>query len=167
MLYGFDIATSSPYQAYLGPPGGHIGGAQEFFFNNTYVRQAFAWALNYTSYVQDAWFGEAIIQRTWLVDGLSPESYKNMNASMPQRNLDLTQMQNALSLAVIGGQNVFTTGFDVQLVYNLGNDQRLIACNEIASAFLALGSKFHVTVVGVDWPTFWTQRTADTCQCTT
>jgi len=153
MLYGFSVPSASPYQSYVGYPT-HKTGAEQYFFNNTHMRAAFAWALNYTSYVQDAWFGEAIVERTWWVEGLSPQSYKNENASMPQRNLDLTQMQNELNLAVIDGFNVGTNGFEMTLAYNIGNDQRLIACNLIAQAFLSLGSKYKVNVVGLDWPVF-------------
>ena len=118
------------------------------------MRRAFAWALNYTAYIKDAWFGEAIVERTWWVEGLSPASYKNTNASMPQRDLNLTEMQNELNLAVIDGFNVGTEGFEMTLAYNIGNDQRLIACNLIAQAFQSLSPKYKCNVVGLDWP-FW------------
>jgi peptide/nickel transport system substrate-binding protein len=154
MLFGFSIPSASPYQSYVGYPT-HKTGPQQFFFNNTHIRRAFAWALNYTSLVADAWFGEAIVQRTWWVEGLSPASYKNTNASMPQRNLNLTEMQNELNLAVFDGFNVGTEGFEMTLAYNIGNDQRQIACNLIAQAFLALNStKYKCNVVGLDWPVF-------------
>ena len=83
---------------------------------------------------------------------MSPPSYKNTNSSMPQRNLDLTQMQNELNLAVIDGINVGAAGFEMTLVYNIGNDARMIACNLIAQAFQSLGTKYKVNVVGLDWP---------------
>jgi len=150
MLFTFSVPSASPYQSYVGYPT-HKTGGQQFFFNNSHMRRAFAWALNYTAYIKDAWFGEAIEQRTWWVEGLAPASYKNTNASMPQRTLDLTQMQNELNLAVIGGFNVGTEGFEMTLAYNIGNDQRLIACNLIAQAFLSLGSKYKCNVVGLEW----------------
>ena len=153
MLFGFSVPSASPYQSYVGYPT-HTTGAQQFFFNNTHIRRAFSWALNYTSYVQDAWFGEGILQRSWWVDGLSPASFKNTNSSMPQRNIDLTQMQNELNQAVIGGHNVGTDGFEMTLAYNIGNEQRKIACNLIAQAFASLGSKYKCNVVGLDWPVF-------------
>jgi len=153
MLFGFSVESYSPYQSYVGYPT-HKTGPEQFFFNNTHMRRAFAWALNYTEYIEDAWSGEAIAERTWWVEGLSPASYKNTNASMPQRNLDLTQMQNELNLAVIDGFNVGTEGFEMTLAYNIGNDQRLIACNLIAQAFLSLGSKYKCNVIGLDWPAF-------------
>jgi len=153
MLFGMNISSASPYQPYIGYPT-HKTGPEAYFFNNTHLRRAFSWALNYTSYLKDAWFGEAILQRSWWVDGLPPQSYKNTNSSMPQRNIDLTQMQNELNLAVIDGFNVGAEGFEITLAYNIGNGQRLIAANLIAQAFLTLGSKYKVNVVGLDWPVF-------------
>jgi len=153
MLIGFSVPSASPYQSYVGYPT-HKTGPQQFFFNNSHMRRAFAWALDYASYVSDAWFGEAIVQRSWWVEGLSPASYKNTNASMPQRTLNTTMMQNELNQAVIGGFNVGTEGFEMTLAYNIGNDQRLIACNLIAQAFLSLGAKYKCNIVGLDWPVF-------------
>jgi hypothetical protein len=63
-------------------------------------------------------------------------------------------MQNALNLAVIDGTNVGAAGFEMTLAYNIGNDQRMIACNNIATAFLSLNSKYKVNVIGLDWPVF-------------
>jgi len=161
LLFNANVSEASAYQSYVGPPGGHTTTQVATFFADTYIRQAFAWAFNYTSYVHDAWFDEAIIQRSWWVDGLSPADFKNENASMPLRNYDLSQMWNSLTqAALVNGRNVSQDGFDVTLVYNVGNDQRLIACNLIAAAFTALGAahggtnKFRVTVLAQDWPVF-------------
>jgi peptide/nickel transport system substrate-binding protein len=153
LLFNMNISATTSYPAYVGYTN-HQTGAEASFFANEHIRKAFAWALNYTSYVHDAWFDEAIVQRSWWVDGLSPADFKNENASMPQRNLNYTQMKNELDQAIVDGFNVSTYGFDVTLAYNIGNDQRLIACQLIAQAFLTLGSKYHVNVVGLDWPVF-------------
>jgi peptide/nickel transport system substrate-binding protein len=153
MLFGFSINSSSPYQPYVGYPT-HKTGPQQFFFNNTHMRRAFAWALDYASYFKDVWFGEAIAERTWWVEGLSPASYKNTNASMPQRTLNTVEMQNELNLAVIGGFNVGIEGFDMTLAYNIGSDLRSLVPTLIAQAFQSLGAKYKVNVVGLDWPVF-------------
>jgi peptide/nickel transport system substrate-binding protein len=151
MLFTFSVPDVSPYKSYVGYPIHKTAGGNQFFFNNTHMRRAFAWALNYTAYIQDAWFGEAIEQRSWWVEGLSPASSKNTNASMPQRTLNTAQMQAELNLAVVDGFNVSAEGFEMTLAYNIGNTQRLIACNLIAQAFLSLNSKYKCNVVGLDW----------------
>jgi len=159
LLFTFNLSETSAYQSYVGYPT-HIGGPAYDFFANEYVRQAFAWALDYTSYVHDAWFDEALVQQSWWVDGLSPAAAKNTNTSMPQRNYDLTQMRNALNQAIVDGQNVSDKGFEVTLCYNIGNDQRLIACQLFQQAFTSLGAKYKVNVVGLDLPVFLDARDA-------
>ena len=152
MLFGFSVPAESPYQSYVGYPVHKTTLGSQYFFNNTHMRKAFAWALNYTSYIQDAWFGEAVQQDTWWVEGLSPAEYKN--TALAHRTLNTANMQAELQLAVIDGFNVYTEGFEMTLAYNIGNDQRLIACNLIAQAFLSLGSRFKCNVIGLDWPVF-------------
>jgi len=125
---------------------------EPLFFANEHIRRAFAWALNYTQYISQAYFGEGLQQASWWVDGLSPPSYKN--TALTLRNLDYTQMQNELNQAVVDGFNVSQVGFETTLVYNLGNDQRQIAMNLIATAFLTLNAKYKCNVVGLDWPVF-------------
>ncbi len=63
-------------------------------------------------------------------------------------------MQNELNLAVVDGINVGLNGFETTLVYNIGNDQRMIAEQLIATAFQTLNSKYKVNVVGLDWSVF-------------
>jgi outer membrane protein assembly factor BamB/ABC-type transport system substrate-binding protein len=151
MLFGFSVPPESPYQSFVGYPT-HKTLGEPFFFNNTHMRRAFAWALDYATYISDAWFGEAIYEDTWWVEGLSPAEYKN--TALTHRTLDLTQMQNELNQAVIAGYNVGAEGFEMTLAYNIGNNQRVIACNLIAQAFLSLGSKYKCNVIGLDWPVF-------------
>jgi peptide/nickel transport system substrate-binding protein len=141
--YGY---PNSGYPSYVGYPTHKT--AEPYFFNNTHLRRAFAWALNYTAYIQDAWSGEAIVQRSWWVDGLSPQSYKNTNASMPQRNLNYTEMQNELNQAIVDGFNVSQEGFETSLLYTNGNDEHMIALQLIADAFHSLNPKYKVNVVG-------------------
>ena len=130
MLFGFAISGASPYQSYVGYPT-HIGGAQAYFFNNTHIRRLSR--------------GRSTTHRTSTRHGPVKPSYnvlggltvyrhpyKNTNSSMPQRNLDYAEMQNELNQAIIGGQNVSQVGFEMTLAYNIGNDQRMIACNMIA-----------------------------------
>ncbi len=148
-LFDLNVSSASPYQAYVGYPT-HKTGGEPYFFNNTHMRRAFAWALNYTSYLQDAWSGEAILQRSWWVDGLSPASYKNTNASMPQRNLNYTEMQSELNQVIIDGFNVSEVGFEATLTYYIGNTHARVPLQLIADAFHNLNTKYKCNVVGYE-----------------
>lgn len=151
MSFCMNLTGASPYQSYVGYPS-HLTTAVPLFFANEHMRRAFAWALNYTQYIKDAYFGEAIQQASWWVDGLSPAWYKN--TALVLRNLNLTEMQNELNLAVVDGFNVGDKGFETTLGYNIGNDQRMIAVQLVASAFQSLNVKYKVNVIGMDWPVF-------------
>lgn len=153
LLFTYNLSATSPYQSYVGYPT-HKTAAEPYFFADSNIRNAFAWAFDYASYLADAWFDEAVQQNSWWVDGLAPAAAKLDNASYPMRQKSLTNMQNYLNAAVIDGFNVGTEGFEVTLAYNIGNDQRLIACQLFAQAFLSLGSKYKVNIVGLDWPVF-------------
>jgi len=151
VFFNFNVSASSAYQSYEGYPG-HIGSADPLFFNNINMRLAFAWALNYTQVISQAWFGEAYQQASWWVDGLVPAAAKNTTITM--RNLDYNMMKYYLSQAIVNGQNISKVGFETTAVYNTGNDQRQIELQSIANAFAALGPQYKVNVLGLDWPVF-------------
>ena len=147
LLFTMNVSAASAYQSYVGYPS-HLTPAEPYFFNNTHVRRAFAWALNYTQYIQQAYSGDGLQQASWWVDGLVPANAKN--TSIPLRSLDLNQMRSELDQAIVDGYNVSQVGFETALVYNSVNDRRKIAMNLIASAFATLGSKYHCNVVSLD-----------------
>jgi peptide/nickel transport system substrate-binding protein len=157
-IFTMNVSGASPYQSYVGYPT-HKTAQEPLFFANEHIRRAFAWALNYTQYIQQAYFGEGIPQRSWWIEGLSPATYKNTNASMPQRNLNYTEMQNELNQAIVDGFNVSQEGFETTIHYWNGSDQRKIAANMIADAFHSLDPKYRCNVVGQDYwlPVDWEQ----------
>jgi peptide/nickel transport system substrate-binding protein len=149
VFFNFNVSSASSYQSYVGTNTT----ADPYFFANQDIRLAFAWALNYTQVISQAWFGEAVQQNSWWVDGLVPQSSKN--TALVFRNENLTEMQNYLQAAgVMDGQNVWTAGFSTTMIYNSGNDQRQIELQSIANAFTTLGGRFKINVVGIDWPIF-------------
>jgi len=152
-FFTMNVSTSSAYQSYVGPPGAHTTGPIATFFADDHIRRAFAWAINYTDYINSAYFGEAIQHGSWWVTGLTPAAANDSFLTL--RNLNLANMQAELDqAALINGHNVSQNGFDVTFLYNTGNPQRMIACQALADAWNSLGSKYHVNVVGVGWPTF-------------
>jgi peptide/nickel transport system substrate-binding protein len=128
-----------------------IGGVnQSLFFANVYARRAFAWALNFTSYVDDAWFGEAYSPPTWCIANLAPD-YRD--PSIVHYNLNYAKIVENLQNAIFSGTSLWTSGFKIDLVYDEGNDQRKIVCDMMEYALdsipLSYGSHgtFDVTVL--------------------
>jgi hypothetical protein len=153
VFFNFNVSGASSYQSYVGYPTS-IGPADPYFFNNTAMRLAFAYALNYTQIIQQAWFGEAIQQASWWVDGLVPASSKNLTLTANMRDIDIAKMQYYLSQAIIGGQNIAQRGFQTTAIYNTGNAQRQFELQSIANAFAQAGPNYKVNVVGLDWPVY-------------
>jgi peptide/nickel transport system substrate-binding protein len=54
----------------------------------------------------------------------------------------------------VDGGKWWDSGFDLTLYFNTGNDAREKGCNLFKTALEALNSKFHITVQGLDWPTY-------------
>jgi peptide/nickel transport system substrate-binding protein len=151
VFFTFNVSGASSYQSY---DGINNNTAEPYFFNNTAMRLAFAYALNYTQVIQQGWFGEAVQQASWWVDGLVPASSKNLTLTANMRNIDLAKMQYYLSQAIIGGQNIAQVGFRTTAIYNTGNVQRQFELQSIANAFAQAGPNYIVNVVGLDWPVY-------------
>jgi peptide/nickel transport system substrate-binding protein len=151
LLFCTNVTGASFYQSYVGYPIHQTAAVSEFFANE-HIRRAFAWAINYTQYIQEAYLGQGLQQASWWLDGLSPQSFKN--TALTLRNLDFSQMQDELNQAIVEGFNVSQAGFETTLLYNFGNDQRMIAEQLIANAFQTLNSKYKVNVIRLDWPVY-------------
>jgi peptide/nickel transport system substrate-binding protein len=148
----FRLSATSPYLPKVG------GVPQLYFFNDSRVRRAFCNALDFATYLAGAWWGEAIQPTTWWVKGLAPD-YEDK--TIAKYSLSYANMQTEFTAA-----GLWTTGFEVTLAYNLGNDQRKIACEMMRDAIQALNvnrtslTPFKVNVIGLDWPVFLSYRRA-------
>jgi parallel beta-helix repeat protein len=120
--FQFEVTAGSDYIPTIG------GVNQSDFFGNVHARKAFAYALNFTQYLEEAWLNEAEQPATWHISGLSPD-YRD--SSIAKYDLDFDRMVYHLKNANFSGGSLWDTGFHVYLLYNQGNDQRRIACEMI------------------------------------
>jgi parallel beta-helix repeat protein len=127
------------------------------FFGDDNVRRAFAQTLNFTQYLADAWWNEAIQPCTWWVEGLASD-YKNKTLEAEKWNDNTANFKTELQNSAFG--DLWDKGFETYLVYNLGNGPRKIACEMMRDAIQSQNAlrpgkdPFVVNVVGLDWPTF-------------
>jgi peptide/nickel transport system substrate-binding protein len=144
MSFVFHVNPHSPYRTLVD------GVPNDDFFNDVRVRKAFAHALNFTKYLAEAWFNEGIQPHSWWVDGLVPKEAENVTLRGLKYNIDYGKIQQYLTEAGYWGKSIKT-----YLIYNIGNDQRKIACEMIRDAmYAATGGKVVCEVVGLDWPVF-------------
>jgi len=149
-------------------PGLYTGsfpdGAPPDFMNNIHVRRAFAYAFNFTKYLNEVWLGEAVARQTPDIVGLVPDYYSlaDKNGLGPWTyGKNLAQMEAELKLAIFGGTSVWDAGgFKVNIYYNLGNEPRRLACEFMQASFnelsAASGKNFQAIPTGVDWNTYLT-----------
>jgi peptide/nickel transport system substrate-binding protein len=119
------------------------------FFSDIHVRWAFCQALNMSAYISEAWHNEALHPSTWWCLGLTPTD--GYNTGLKPWDINEAAVYGNLTAAGI-------TGFNITLLYNIGNDQRRIAAQEISDAFNTIntiyGSHYYISVVGEDWPVY-------------
>jgi peptide/nickel transport system substrate-binding protein len=111
VCFTFTLNSTCPY---IG--SGHFpDGIPLDFFNNTHVRKAFAYSVNRTKWLADAYYGEATCPFTPLIEGLYPD-YRTVTSGY---DMNFTSAEAELKAASFGGQNVWDTGFTLNLVYPL------------------------------------------------
>jgi len=153
-MFNFVISDSSPY---IG--SGHLpDGIPTNFFNNTHVRKAFAYAFNATQYGEQVFSGESEYRKNFLISGLVPDYY---NDSVPGYSESLANAETELEAAFFDQRSVWYRGFTVDLIYNVGDDNRMVACYMLRSFFQTLstyngrsGPAFTVNMMGISWSAF-------------
>lgn len=151
LFFQFTISPSSTYGTFL-PDGtfGENGIPYDFFGNPTWglqVRQAFAYSIDYSSYVSEVFLGEASTPATAIIPGLA-----DYNPAVTGYNFNLTQAA-ALFKSVDGGA-LWNTGFTITLAYNSGNTAREDLADMLKANIESLNPKFHVVEVSVVWNTY-------------
>jgi ABC-type transport system substrate-binding protein len=110
------------------------------FFNDTHVRKAFAYLINYTMIIHDRLLGEAYQPVTCSSSGLP---YVNPN----QQTYYMNMTQAVAEFSAAFGGRLGTTGFTVNIVYYVYYvseaevEQVAAAINEIGTTYF--GGKFH------------------------
>jgi len=165
MFFTYDIATTSPFMGVEGGlPSGTYGetGISPDFFNDIRVRKAFAYAFNYTRYLEEVYMGEASLCPTPIIEGLAFHNPAQTAPWFPEGNL--TKARELLMEI----PELWENGFTIGLSYNTGNVARQKACEMIRDAMegTVIGNpKFHVDVYAVDWPTFLTHLVNSELTC--
>jgi len=133
------------------------------FFNNSYVRKAFSYAFNRSSYLSTVYLGEAICRETPDIYCLTPDYYTYGPDPPWTYDINATKVIEMLQQAMFTQDDVTRSvwdwgGFHLIMYYNAGNDDRRMACERMKTTFdeinAANDKAFIIDVVGVDWPSF-------------
>jgi len=178
LFFTFELPENTPY---AGGSGGHGYPADEFhldgipinFFGDVHIRKAFAYAFNYTEYIEEVYLGEAVHPSTPLVVGLGPKSPINIpvlirdggtlgnTTYLPPISVwpnDLDKMVEEFKLA-FGGTlldpgDAWDIGFTFTMTYNTGSVGRLRVCQSIKEDVEANHPRATINIQEVDWDTY-------------
>lgn len=147
IFFTFDINTTSPY---MGVPGGlplgtfNETGIPPDFFSDINIRKAFAYSFNWTQYIEEVYYGEAIQPATPVIEGLP---YRN--STQEKYSLDLSEAETCFKKAWDG--QVWEEGFTMTLVYHIGALPRFTWIDILRQNVESLNPKFHVNMEGIHW----------------
>jgi peptide/nickel transport system substrate-binding protein len=144
--------------SYLGSGKLDGNGIPADFFSDINVRQAFNYAFDWNTYIQETFQGEAEQALGPIIDG-----ELGYDPNQAHYSFDLTKAADAFKASTLksaDGKSLWDTGFYVQYIYNLGNDQRRTAGEILANSLTKINPKFKMSVVGVPFPVELADQTA-------
>jgi ABC-type transport system substrate-binding protein len=165
-------AEEAPAEEEAGAASQYIGSGQldgngipPDFFADVHIRKGFAYAFDYDTYIQDVFLGESVQPAVLPLPGMP-----GYDPDFPHYSYDLEASAAEFALAdsdhdgIPAGEDpegdVWTTGFRVQMAYNLGNTSRQTVAELMAAGLSTVNELFQVEVLGLPWPSFLTAQRA-------
>jgi len=117
------------------------GVANASAFSNVHFRRAWNSVVNFTTYIQAAYYGEARHPASWWVKGLAP-NYENTSVVPWDYNA-------ALVVSELNAAGI--TSFETTVTYNSGNEGRRIYCEMVRDNFKVINPNYVVNVFDETW----------------
>ncbi len=117
------------------------------FFTDKDVRKAFAYAFDYSGFINDVMRGKGT-QAT----GAIPKSLPGHNPKGKKYSLDKKKAEEHFKKAY--GGKLWETGFKFTMAFNTGNLPRQTVCQILKRNIEGINPKFKIDVRAVEWPTF-------------
>src|SRR5690606_31226844 len=120
------------------------------------IRKGFAYAFDYQTLIDEVFLGEAVQPVSLPLPGMP-----GYDANAPHYTFDLAAAEAAFKAADLDHDgipagddpegDVWTTGFRVQMLYNLGNTSRQNVAEIMAANLAVVNPNFRVEVLGLPW----------------
>ena len=127
------------------------------FFSDIHIRKAFNYCFDFGALVKDALVGEGIQAQGPIIKGMM--GYREGEA--PLYSYDPAKCEEEFKLADVDGDgipagededDVWNTGFYMQIAYNQGNDTRRIAAEILKAGIEGVNEAFQIQVLAPPWP---------------
>jgi peptide/nickel transport system substrate-binding protein len=122
------------------------------FFSDEHVRKACAYSIDYETYIEASFMGEAVYPSTPSIFGLDyrrPEAWYDANAY----EFNLTKAEEEWKLA--WGGALWTTGFTLTITYNTGNIPRKTMADMLEANIEGMNgegaTEFNIETMAIDW----------------
>lgn len=132
---------------YLGSGKLDGNGIPADFFSDIHVRRAFAYCYDGATFVEEVLNGLGKLVPTDL-----PEGYLGYDETLPVPEFSLAKA--AAEFKQAWGGKVWEKGFQIQILYNTGNDSRQVAAEMLSYFVSSINPKFKASPLGVQWPTY-------------
>ena len=157
IIYNFGLVTEG--NPYVGSGTLDGNGIPADFFNDVHIRKGFSYSFDPETYIADVLNGEGAVSVSLPLPGMP-----GYDPDAPHYSLDLEAAAAEFKLAdldhdgIAAGDDpegdVWTTGFRVQMMYNLGNTARQSTAEILASNLASVNELFSVEVLGLPWPSY-------------
>jgi len=156
------------FQFAVVPSSAHIcsgqfpSGIPSNFFNSTHCRRAFAYTLNRTKYLQEAFDDRAILRETPGINGLYPDYYTKSQAPPYTYDMNVASVVSELQQAFFTQDGETKSvwdwgGFKMDVLYYSGREYGRLALENLKATFDTINSLYakNFTVIVVSYtPTF-------------
>jgi len=157
IIYNFGLAGEG--NPYIGSGALDGNGVPTDFFNDVHIRKGFSYAFDPDTYISDVLNGEGAASASLPLAGMpgyepDAEHYiLDLDASAAEFKLaDLDH--DGIPAGDDPEGDVWTTGFRVQMMYNLGNTARQATAEILAANLATVNELFRVEVLGLPWPSY-------------
>ncbi len=158
-------APAAPANPYIGSGALDGNGIPADFFADVHIRRAFSYAFDFDTFINDVYQGEAVQSTQLALPGMP-----GYDPNVDHFTFDLDKAAEEFKLADIDHDgiaagddpegDVWTTGFRMQMLYNLGNTTRQIISEILATNLATVNELFSVEVLGLPWPAYLTAQRA-------
>ncbi len=166
VFFNFDVANPDGTNPYLGSGKLDGNGVPSDFFSDPHIRKAMNYCFDWDTFVNDIYRGEATQSYTLALAGMPgydlAAAHYSFDVAKCEEEFKLADVDKDAIAAGEDPDDVWDTGFRMQVGYNQGNTTRQAVAEILASGLTTVNEKFLVETIGLPWPSFLAARSART-----